>query len=126
MLASPYHRISSSNTVRGIVLWFLTCLTVFYVINGLATRPLPIEVESFRKAGMNDEQVLSIALQKAYESRKNSWWINGRESYLVFDDQREYRISQAMYEAFDLRLTEDAASQPIAVFERKMAGMRTP
>lgn len=126
MLASPYHQITSSNSVRGIILWVLMCIGVFYVLNGLATRPMAVEVESFRKPGMTDEQVLSIALQKAYSSRKNNWWINERESYLVFDTVRQYQISQAMYQAFDLTLTENAASQPIAVFDPKMAGMRAP
>lgn len=126
MLASPYHQITTSNSVRGIILWALMCIAVFYVINGLATRPMGVEVENYRKPGMTDEQVLSIALQKAYSSRKNNWWINERESYLVFDTVRQYQISQAMYEAFDLTLTENAASQPIAVFNPKMAGMRAP
>ena len=43
----------------------VTCFTVFYVIDGLATRPKGVEVEKFRKMGMNDEQVLAMALQKA-------------------------------------------------------------
>ena len=64
MLASPYHRITTSNSIRGIILWIVTCFTVFYIIDGLATRPKAVEVESFRKIGMSDEQVLAMALQE--------------------------------------------------------------
>lgn len=127
MLASPYHQISSSHTVRGIVLWFLMCFTVFYVLNGLATRPLAIPVESYRKAGMSDEHVLSMALQDAVTERNNFWWINDREAYLVFDSAREYRISPMTYAAFDIHITFDAGQKRIGVFEpeqRKVAGMR--
>jgi len=109
----------------------ITCFTVFYVIDGLATRPMPVEIESFRKIGMNDEQVLAMALQEANESRAVSWWIHDRETYLVFDSTRDYRISAATYAAFDLKLdqrSEFGATQttPIAVFEQKAAGVQVP
>lgn len=125
MLASPYHQITTSNSVRGIILWIVTCFTVFYVIDGLATRPRAVEVEAFRKTGMNDEQVLAMALQKANESKEVSWWINDRETYLVFDTTRDYRISDATFAAFDLTPSLDAAEKPIAVFsQQKAAGIR--
>ena len=123
MLASPYHRITASSSVRGVILWLITCFTVFYVIDGLATRPKPIDVEEFRKAGMNDEQVLAMALQEANETQEVTWWINDRETYLVFDTTRDYRISDATFAAFDLTTTQDASQKPIAVFEQKAAGL---
>jgi len=109
----------------------ITCFTVFYVINGLATMPMPVEIESFRKVGMNDEQVLAMALQEANESRRVSWWINDRETYLVFDSTRNYSISDATYAAFDLKLDQRSAfgeerTTPIAVFEQKAAGVQVP
>jgi len=109
----------------------ITCFTVFYVINGLATRPMPVEIESFRRLGMSDEQVLAMALQKANESREVSWWINDRETYLVFDSTRNYHISDATYAAFELKLDRREefgveTSTPIAVFEQKAAGVRVP
>ena len=102
------------------------CATVFYVLNGLATRPLGIQVESYRKDGMSDEQVLSMALQDAVTDKENFWWINDREAYLVFDSTREYRISPMTYAAFDIQMTLDAGKKRIGVFEpeRKVAGMR--
>ncbi len=124
MLASPYHQITTSSSVRGVILWLVTCFTVFYVINGLATRPKPIEVENFRKVGMNDEQVLAMALQEANESKEVMWWINDRETYLVFDTTRDYRISDATFAAYDLKPSQDASQKPIAVFEQKAAGIR--
>ncbi|MDE2997186.1 MAG: hypothetical protein OXT73_10710 [Bacteroidota bacterium] len=125
MLACPYHQITTSNSVRGIILWLVTCFTVFYVIDGQATHPRAVEVESFRKAGMNDEQVLAMALQKANESKEVSWWINDRENYLVFDTTHDYRVSDATFAAFDLSPTLDASEKPIAVFnQHKVAGMR--
>lgn len=124
MLASPYHQITTNSSVRGIILWLVTCFTVFYVINGLATRPMGIEVEDFRKMGMNDEQVLAMALQEANEHREVVWWINDRETYLVFDTTRDYRISDATFAAYDLTPSQDASDKPIAVFEQKAAGIR--
>ncbi len=124
MLASPYHQITTNSSVRGIILWLVTCFTVFYVIDGLATRPMGIEVEEFRKTGMNDEQVLAMALQEANEHREVQWWINDRETYLVFDTTRDYRISDATFAAFDLTPSQDASDKPIAVFEQKAAGIR--
>lgn len=126
MLASPYHRITTSHTVRGIVMWFLMCFMVYWVMDGLATRPVAIEVEDFRKSGMSDEHVLSMALQEAAETMDNHWWIHDRQPYLVFDASREYAISPGMYAAFDIEITYDASKKPIAVLEptRKVAGMR--
>lgn len=125
MLASPYHRITTSSSVRGIIRWMVTCFTVFYVIDGLATRPKAVDVESFRKVGMNDEQVLAMALQKANESKKVSWWVNDRETYLVFDTTRDYRISAATFAAYDLEPKTDAQEKPIAVFsQQKAAGIQ--
>lgn len=123
MLASPYHQITTSSSVRGVILWLITCFTVFYVIDGLATRPKAIDVEDFREMGMNDEQVLAMALQEANETQEVSWWINDRETYLVFDTTRDYRISEATFAAFDLTPTQDASQKPIAVFEQKAAGI---
>lgn len=123
MLASPYHQITTSSSVRGVILWLVTCFTVFYVIDGLATRPKAIDVEDFRKAGMNDEQVLAMALQEANETKQVAWWINDRETYLVFDTTRDYRISDATFAAYDLTPSQDATKKPIAVFEQKVAGM---
>lgn len=75
---------------------------------------------------MTDEQVLSMALQKANAVQANRWWINDREAYLVFDTTREYKISQATYAAFDLELERDAEEKPIAIIGQKVASMRTP
>ncbi len=126
MFASPYHRLTASNSVRGIALWILACAAVFYIIDGLATRPIPVQVESFRSPGMNDEQVLSMALQAAFSMEPNPWWIHDRNPYLVFEEERDYRISPRMYAAFDLELTTDAASQPIALFNTRVAGVQIP
>ncbi len=106
----------------------ITCFTVFYVLDGLATRPLAVEIEQFRKAGMTDEQVLSMALQKANEIQPNRWWINDREAYLVFDSTHQYNISPATYAAFNLEVAQDAADEPkpIAVIKQKVARMRAP
>lgn len=126
MLASPYHRLTNSNSIRGVLLWLITCFTVFYVLDGLATRPLAVEVESFRRGGMTDEQVLSMALQRANEVQENRWWINDREAYLFFDTTRDYRISSATYAAFDLKPGTDADNTPIAIRETQVARMRAP
>ena len=123
MFASPYHWVTDNRSVRGIVLWILMCFTVFYVIDDLATRPKPIDVENFRSVGMNDEQVLAMALQEANRHREVAWWINNRETYLVFDTTRDYRISDATLAAFDLTPAQDAAQKPIAVFGQRAAGM---
>ena len=123
MLASPYHQITASRSVRGVILWLITCFTVFYVIDGLATRPKPIDIEDFRKSGMSDEQVLAMALQEANETTEVTWWINDRESYLVFDTTRDYRISDATFAAYDLTPSQDASQKPIAVFDQKAAGI---
>lgn len=126
MLASPYHQISSSNAVRGIALWILMCDLVFYCVDGFATRSVPIYVEDFRSPSTNDEQVLSLALQVAFAVEFNSWWIHNKRPYLVFDTTRNYRISPETYAGYELQLTRDASSNPIAVFEANAAGIRIP
>lgn len=107
-------------------MWFLMCFMVFWVLNGLATRPLAIDVEDFRKSGMSDEHVLSMALQSAVTDKDNFWWIHDRQPYLVFDASRTYVIHPAMYAAFDIDITFDASKKPIAILDpaRKVAGMR--
>jgi len=126
MLASPYHRITSSNAVRGIALWIAMCGLVYYVTDGIATRSVAIDVESFRSEKMTDEQVLSQALQAAFAREHNAWWIHDKQPYLVFDTTRNYDISPSTYAAFDLMLTRDASSNPIAFLETNVAGMRVP
>ena len=126
MLASTNFRLTNSANVRGALLWILTALVVFWVLDGLATRPKPVHVEEFRQVGMNDEQVLSLALQAAKASEHNGWWINDRTSYLVFDTSRTYAISEATYAAFDLKITRDAMENPIAIVNPNLAGMRKP
>lgn len=76
---------------------------------------------------MSDEHVLSIALQRAIDKRTNSWWINDHEVYLLFDSTRDYRISSAMYAAYDIRMSEDVRSEKIAILppdRKRVAGMR--
>ena len=114
MLASPSFRFTDSPGIRGIALWTLTAAMVFVVIDGLATRPHAVHIERYREAGMTDEQLLSIALQEARASENNVWWINDRSSYIVFDGDRSYDISDATYRAFGLHIAEDAAHAPIA------------
>lgn len=126
MFASPYHQVTESSSVRGIVLWIVMCFAVFYVIDDLATRPKPIDVEAFRSVGMNDEQVLALALQEANRHREVIWWINDRETYLVFDTTRDYRISDATYAAFDLMPAYDATAKPIAIFAQRTASLSMP
>ncbi len=126
MLASPYHRITSSNAVRGIALWLAVCGFVFYMIDAIATRSVAFEVESFRSDNMTDEQVLSQALQAAFATERNAWWIRNKRPYLVFDTRRNYDISQRTYAALDLVLTHDAFSNPIAVIGPSVAGIRVP
>lgn len=77
---------------------------------------------------MSDEQVLSMALQKAKEIQPNRWWINDREAYLVFDSTHPYNISPATYAAFNLEVAQDAADdpQPIALMKPKIARMQAP
>jgi len=124
MLASPTYRITDSSGVRGTALWILTALMVFWSINGIATRPHAVHFEQYREAGMSDEQTLSIALQEARASENNVWWINDRTSYIVFDGDRSYDISDATYRAFGLRIAEDATRNPIAMVDRTSARVR--
>lgn len=124
MLAAPTYRLTDSPGVRGTALWMLTAMMVFWVINGLATQPHAVHLEQYREAGMSDEQALSIALQKARASEDNVWWINDRTSYIVFDGDRSYDISDATYRAFGLRFAEDATRNPIAVVDRSSGRLR--
>lgn len=118
MLASPSFRLTDSPGIRGVALWTLTAAMVFVVIDGMATRPHAVHIERYREAGMTDEQLLSIALQEARASEDHVWWINDRSSYIVFDVDRSYDISDATYRAFGLSIAQDAARTPIAVRSR--------
>lgn len=124
MLASPVYRLTDSPGIRGTALWLLTALLVFWFIDGMATRPHAVHIERYREAGMSDEQTLSIALQEARASEKNVWWINDRTSYIVFDGDRSYEISDATYRAFGLRIDEKATRSPIALVRRTSGTLR--
>jgi hypothetical protein len=126
MLASPYYRITSSNAVRGIALWILMCGCVFCILDGIATRSVPIQIEDFRTPDTNDEQVLSLALQLAFNVEYNYWWIHNKRPYLVFDTTRTYNLTPDVYTAYDLYLTKDASANPIAIFGSHAAGLRIP
>ncbi|NNF03204.1 MAG: hypothetical protein HKN17_01955 [Rhodothermales bacterium] len=118
MLASTSFRITESPGIRTTALWLITAVAVFLVIDGLATRPHAVHMEQFREEGMSDEHLLSIALQEARASETNAWWINDRTSYIVFDGNRTYDISDDTFRAFGLRKVDDAAQDPIARVER--------
>ncbi len=106
-------------------MWLLTAILVFWVIDGMATHPHAVHIERYREAGMSDEQTLTMALQEARASEENVWWINDRTSYLVFDGERSYDISDATYRAFGLRIGEDATRTPIALVDRTSGPVRT-
>lgn len=92
---------------RALLTWVAMCVATFFVINTYATRPIPIYVEQFREAGMDDEQVLTEALQAARTSRDNEWWINNAKPYLVFQSGRQYRIDPTFLSYSDLDLTRE-------------------
>jgi hypothetical protein len=99
---------------------------VFAVVDAVATRNIPIQVEDHRVATMSDEQVLSLALQAAYDVENNSWWIHDKRPYLVFDEGRTYRIAPQLYDAFNLEITRDAYQRKIALLRPQVAGMLAP
>lgn len=124
MLASASFRFTDSPGVRGALLWICTAAIVFVALDGLATRPHAVHIERYREAGMTDEQLLSIALQKARGSEDNAWWINDRSSYIVFDGDRTYDISEATFRAFGLRVADDKSHEPVALVSRSSAVSR--
>ncbi|MBE2185524.1 MAG: hypothetical protein IAE99_01955 [Rhodothermales bacterium] len=96
-----------SSPSRALITWVATCIVTFLVINTYATRPIPIHVEEFREAGMDDAQVLAEALQAARTARDNPWWINSAKPYLVFQSGRKYQIAPTFLSFSDLRITRE-------------------
>jgi hypothetical protein len=124
MLASTRYHIKSTSASRAIAIWLLTCASVFYVLDGVATRNIPVHVEQFRTPGMSDEQVLSLAVQEAYSEEHNVWWINDKTPYLVFEPSRDYDVSPQLYQVFDLEMVTDAYARPIGLLRPRMAAMQ--
>ncbi len=124
MLASTRYHIRSSSASRAVMIWLLTCMSVYYVLDGVATRHVAIKVENFRTPGMSDEQVLSLAVQNAYAGESNYWWINDKTPYLVFDRSRDYDVSPQLYEVFDLEMVANASTGPIGLLKPRVASMK--
>ncbi|MEL6444023.1 MAG: hypothetical protein AAF089_00985 [Bacteroidota bacterium] len=79
-----------------IAVWLLLCGTVAASLDFVATRPVVVAVEDFRRAGMTDEQVLSEATQAAFSEEANWWWVRSGPVRLVFEDARPYDIDPAL------------------------------
>ncbi|MFT5142110.1 MAG: hypothetical protein ACI80V_001395 [Rhodothermales bacterium] len=104
--------------------WLLACLCVFYVLDGIATRNVAVHVEHFRTPGMTDEQVLSQAVQEAYVTEGNIWWIHDKTPYLVFDPARDYAVTPQLYEVFDLEMVSTSKAGPIGLLRPRVASMK--
>ncbi|MEM6783563.1 MAG: hypothetical protein AAF624_07490 [Bacteroidota bacterium] len=79
-----------------IAAWLLLCGTVAASLDFVATRPVEVAVEDFRRAGMTDEQVLSEAAQAAYGQEANWWWVRSGSVRLVFEEARIYDIDPGL------------------------------
>lgn len=124
MLASTRYHIRSTSATRAVMIWLLTCCSVYWVLDGIATRDLPVYVENFRTPGMTDEQVLSLAVQQAHEVEPNYWWINNKRPYLVFDPARDYNVTPQLFEVFDLEVVATSNQTPIGLLKPRMASMK--
>ncbi|MBO6575241.1 MAG: hypothetical protein JJ896_07500 [Rhodothermales bacterium] len=124
MLASTNYHIKSTSATRAVFIWLLTCCSVFYVMDGVATRDVPIHVEDFRTPGMSDEQALSLAVQAAHASEPNYWWIHDKRPYLVFDPARDYSVTPQLFEVFDLEMVSSSQTGPIGLLRPRMASMK--
>ena len=124
MLASTRYHIRSTSSTRAILIWMMTCMSVFYVLDGIATRDVAVHVENFRTPGMSDEQVLSLAVQEAHAIETNVWWIHDKRPYLVFDQSRDYAVTPQLFEVFDLEMVSNTAQGPIGLLRPRMASMK--
>ena len=86
------------------VIWLVTSILVFAALDAMATREIPLEVERFRRSGMSDAEVVAAAVQEARVRERNAWWIHDRETVLLFDQHRSYRLDSLVYDTFDLHL----------------------
>ncbi|MEM8557923.1 MAG: hypothetical protein AAGG50_08870 [Bacteroidota bacterium] len=82
--------------VSLIAAWLLTCSLVATSLDHLAMRPMEVHVEDYRQAHLSDEQVLSAAVQAAFDQDERWWWIRSGPVHLVFDDARTYDIDAAL------------------------------
>jgi hypothetical protein len=105
------------------MVWVLTCASVYWIVDGVATRSIPVFVEDHRTTGMTDEQMLAVAVQRAYEVENNSWWINDKSAYLVFDPRKTYSLSPELLDAYDLTFVEDGFRRPIAILRPNVAAV---
>lgn len=96
-----------NSPVRSLLTWVAVCVLTFLVLNTYATRPVAVHVEQFRSAGMDDEQVLTEALQAAKTTQLNPWWINDARPYLVFQAGRQYKIDAAFLSFSDLEIVRE-------------------
>lgn len=85
--------------------WLVVSVLVFTGIDALATRPVPVAVESFRERGMSDREVIAAAAHEASRLQRNPWWIHDRMTYLVLDPTRSYDVDSELYSTFNLQIT---------------------
>jgi len=93
--------------MKILFVWISTCILVFIFLDTAATSPVQVRVEDYREIGMTDEQVVGQAIQQAYASEHNQWWINNKHSYLVFDAHRNYQIDPSLLESFEVEMNRN-------------------
>lgn len=91
-----------SYVLPAIVVWTILCSAVFASVDAIATRPLEIYVEDFRRPGKSDDQILMDAVQLAHSREGNWWWIHDGMPVIVLDSTRDYLIDPALYQFFDV------------------------
>lgn len=126
MLFSTRYHFRTSSSARAVLIWMLTCASVYWVLDGIATRTVPVHVEEYRVVGMSDQQALAVAVQAAYQVEPNGWWIRGKRPYLVFEEGRAYNIPPELYAAFDLEIVEDGSHRPVAMLKPNVASILSP
>lgn len=116
---------STFSTPKAIFAWLVTCAIVFYSVDSLATRPIPIRVEDYRMSGMTDEEVLSKAMQALYNHKPLVWWIHSPQPYLLFHPRHEYDIDEALYRAFQLQIQTDEHYNTVGIWDPSITTLQT-
>lgn len=99
--------------VQTISTWLLTCILVFFALDSYATRAVSVDVEDFRKRGMNDAQVINTAAMYAFDLTRTRWWVGDKKPYLALDPGRYYDVAPEIL--MSMRIEMRLGDQPFRI-----------
>lgn len=99
--------------ILALLLWVLTCGAVFKVVDAVATRPVAVYIEDYRRPGTTDDDALVAALQAARRRGDNWWWIRDSQAVILLDEARDYRLDPSLLRLVDVPVVKQRAHEAV-------------